>query len=257
MRIVAHLSDLHFGRTDAAVVDGLIADLARHKPDLAIISGDLTQRARASQFTEARAFLARLPCPAVIVPGNHDLAPIYRPLSRLLAPRARFRRHLAGHDVWPIWTDEEIVAIGLDSTRPFRWTSGKLRTRHLDHIQRVVTASNGAACRIAFLHHPHTHAFGHSFEALVRRDIDLILTGHVHHAHVGLITGPDNATSILIQATTACSTRLRADANGYGLIHIDMPHIDVALQGWSGEAFHPIGRFRFEKRPDGWAELTI
>jgi 3',5'-cyclic AMP phosphodiesterase CpdA len=258
MKLVAHLSDLHFGRTDAQVVDGLIADLERHHPDLAIISGDLTQRARPAQFAEARAFLDRLPCPAVLVPGNHDLAPLYRPLSRLFSPRARLQHHLPGHHAWPVWQDEEMVAIGLDSTRHLRWTSGKLRGRHLDHVAQVVAAAAPAACKIAFLHHPETHSpSGHPFEALAQREIDLILTGHAHHAHVDLVTGRDQSTSIVVQATTACSTRLRTDANGYALIRIDMPRIDVTLQGWSGAAFHPIGRQSFEKRGRTWKKSDL
>ena len=89
MRVLAHLSDLHFGRTDTRVVEALLADLQHHRPDLVVISGDITQRARTYQFAEARAFLDRLPCPAVIVPGNHDLVPLYRPLGRLFNPPSR------------------------------------------------------------------------------------------------------------------------------------------------------------------------
>ena len=63
MRTVAHISDLHFGRIDHRVVDALVEDLDEQKPSLTIISGDLTQRARRSQFREARAFLDRLTMP--------------------------------------------------------------------------------------------------------------------------------------------------------------------------------------------------
>ena len=83
MKTIAHLSDLHFGRTEDKVVAALLADLERHRPDLVIISGDLTQRARSHQFAEARAFLSHIPAPALVVPGNHDLYPLYRPLARI------------------------------------------------------------------------------------------------------------------------------------------------------------------------------
>src|SRR2546423_11302776 len=61
MRTIAHLSDLHFGRIDAAVVAPLVESVAAARPDLVAVSGDLTQRARSMQFREAREFLDSLP----------------------------------------------------------------------------------------------------------------------------------------------------------------------------------------------------
>jgi 3',5'-cyclic AMP phosphodiesterase CpdA len=54
MRTLVHLSDLHFGRTDPEVVAALAASVEEARPDLIAVSGDLTQRARARQFEEAR-----------------------------------------------------------------------------------------------------------------------------------------------------------------------------------------------------------
>lgn len=253
MPVLAHLSDLHFGRTDAMVVEALLADLARHRPDLVIISGDLTQRARAHQFAEARAFLDRLPAPALVVPGNHDLAPLYRPLNRLFRPRARFEHHLPGHADTPIWRDENLVVVGLDSTRHLRWKSGKLRSGHLERIDEAVAGAPKGACKVAFLHHPPATALsGHPFEALADRGIDLVLTGHVHRAHLELIVGHHTGTCVLVQASTACSTRLREDANGYGLIHVDMPELTVEVRGWSGERFHALRSQRYRKQDGHW-----
>ncbi|MGE5506041.1 MAG: metallophosphoesterase family protein [Actinomycetota bacterium] len=253
MRIIAHLSDLHFGRTDPAVVAALLADLERHRPDVVVVSGDLTQRARSHQFAEARAFLARLPAPAVIVPGNHDLAPMYRPVNRLFRPRAKFHHHLPGHDPWPVWQDEEVLAIGLDSTTRFRWQSGKLKPGHLDHVATTLAEAAPSVCRTVFLHHPLGHtADGHAFEPLARHGIDLVLTGHVHRAHVEVIHAPGPSSLVLVQASTACSTRLREDANGYCLIRVDMPRLDVTVQGWSGEAFHRVHTHGFEKKGGVW-----
>ncbi len=255
MTVVAHLSDLHFGRTDARVVDALAADLDRHRPDLVVVSGDLTQRARAHQFAEARAFLARLPAPVLVVPGNHDLAPLYRPLSRLFEPRGRFRRALADHPDWPVWYGDDLVAIGLDSTRHTRWISGKLRDSHLGHVDDVLAAAPEESCRLAFLHHPPATALsGHPFEALAERGIDLVLTGHVHRAHVEVIAADGGGSCILAQASTACSTRLREDANGYNLIRVAMPEIDITVQGWSGETFHPHRHVRFVKAQGLWRQ---
>ncbi len=73
MHTVAHLSDLHFGRTDPQVVSALTVALQNLNPDLVVISGDLTQRAKHSEFREARTFIAQLPGETLVVPGNHDV----------------------------------------------------------------------------------------------------------------------------------------------------------------------------------------
>lgn len=255
MKVLAHLSDLHFGRTDEHVVDELLADLERHRPDLIIVSGDLTQRARSAQFAEARAFLDRLPAPALVVPGNHDLAPLYRPFSRLFRPRARFLRHLPGHEDPPVRVDDELAVLGLDSTRALRWKEGRLRRRHLAHVSDVLAAVPDQVCRVVFMHHPMSaNVLGHPFEALADRGVDLVLTGHVHHAHVELIVGAAGSC-VLVQSSTATSTRLRGDANGYGLIRIDMPRMDITVQGWTGDRFHPVRHETFEKSGRHWKPL--
>lgn len=252
MKVLAHLSDLHFGRTDQKVVDALLADLEHHRPDLVIVSGDLTQRARSSQFAEAKDFLERLPAPAMVVPGNHDLAPLYRPFSRLFRPRARFHRHLTGHEGAPVWNDDELVVLGLDSTRALRWKEGRLRRRHLAHVSDSLADTPREACRVVFMHHPMSaNVLGHPFEALAERGVDLVLTGHVHHAHVELIAGATRSC-ILVQSSTATSTRLRGDANGYGLIHVDAQRMDVVVQGWTGEKFHPVRHETFDRITSGW-----
>ncbi|CAA7623597.1 Phosphohydrolase [Candidatus Terasakiella magnetica] len=253
MKTIAHLSDLHFGRTDAKVVTALLADLHRHKPDLVIISGDLTQRARSHQFAEARVFLSRLPAPVLVVPGNHDLSPLYRPLARLFQPRAKFHLNLPGHDPMPVWQDDHLVAVGLDSTRSLRWKSGALKSAHLEHLEQTLAHTPHGAARLVFLHHPPSTAkSGHPYEVLVDHGIDLVLTGHVHNAHVELISGIHGHSLVLVQASTACSTRLREDANGYCLIRLDAGHMEVGVQGWGGESFHPVRHHWFEKRAGIW-----
>ncbi|EME70799.1 phosphohydrolase [Paramagnetospirillum caucaseum] len=256
MRTVAHLSDLHFGRTDARVVTALLHDLQHQRPDLVIVSGDLTQRARSHQFAEARAFLSHCPAPALVVPGNHDLEPLYRPWKRMFRPRAKFHKHLPGHDSFPAWRDETLVAIGLDSTRSLRWKSGALKGAHLDHLEATLDGAPAEATRLVFLHHPpSTASGGHPYEALVEHGVDAVLTGHVHHARVELINGVHGHSLVLVQASTACSTRLREDANGYCLLRFDAGHMEVAIRGWSGEAFHTVRHHWFEKRAGTWRTI--
>ena len=59
MRTIVHLSDIHFGRIEPALVDQLSLAVARLAPDLLAVSGDLTQRAKRSEFTAARTLPGR------------------------------------------------------------------------------------------------------------------------------------------------------------------------------------------------------
>jgi len=257
MTLIAHLSDLHFGRNDPRVVGGLLTALERHRPDLVVVSGDLTQRARAAQFAQARDFLARLPAPVLVVPGNHDLHPLYRPLGRLIGPRDKFRRHLPGHEPLPVWRSPDLVAVGLDSTRPLRWKSGVLTDAHLDQLDRVLAAAPPDAGRMVFLHHPPASArAGHSFDILVERGIDLVLAGHAHRAAIGLIVAQGGGSLVLVQASTACSTRLRGESNGFGLIALAPGRMVVDIQGWTGEAFHSVRHQIFRKQGAAWRRVA-
>ena len=100
MRTIVHVSDLHFGRVDPALLEPLHDAVHELQPDLLVVSGDLTQRARRAQFAAARDFLAGLPQPRIVVPGNHDV-PLYDVARRFLAPLARFRRSIEA-DEFPV-----------------------------------------------------------------------------------------------------------------------------------------------------------
>jgi 3',5'-cyclic AMP phosphodiesterase CpdA len=99
LRVVVHLSDLHFGRTDSATLPALANAISAIKPDVVVVSGDLTQRARTREFEEARRFLDTLPQPQSVVPGNHDV-PLYNVVLRWLVPLDKFRRYIS-KDLWP------------------------------------------------------------------------------------------------------------------------------------------------------------
>lgn len=254
MITIAHLSDLHFGRTDPRVVHSLLQDIRAIGPDLVVVSGDLTQRARDHQFTEARNFLENLPAPSLVVPGNHDLEPLFKPLARLLSPRDRFHRHLPNHPASPVWEKSGILVMGLDSTRHLRWKSGKLRSSHLDRVDQAIAHHPHAHARVVFLHHPPSTArSGHPFASLAERGIDLVLAGHVHHARSELIPA-HGRSAVLVQASTACSTRLREDCNGYGVIRLSPHTIRVELRGWSGNEFHHLCHHAYERHGHHWHE---
>src|SRR5687768_13580306 len=96
MKVIAHLSDLHFGTEDPVVAVALLHELdgtSMPVPTLVAVSGDLTQRATDTQFHACREFLDMLPGPFLVVPGNHDV-PMFDVISRFFHPFRRYRRHI-------------------------------------------------------------------------------------------------------------------------------------------------------------------
>ncbi|HEY8230374.1 MAG TPA: metallophosphoesterase, partial [Rhodanobacteraceae bacterium] len=132
MRTLLHLSDLHFGRVDAGLLDPLCAFARELAPDLVVVSGDLTQRARTVQFEQARHFLDTLPLPQIVVPGNHDV-PLHDVVSRFARPLEKFRR-LVTQDVLPTWVDGEIGVIGIDTSRSLTFKGGRINQRQIDGL---------------------------------------------------------------------------------------------------------------------------
>ncbi len=109
MRIIAHLSDFHFGRVDPLLVQPLIDVVHQVKPDLVAVSGDLTQRARSHEFKQAREFLDALPRPQIVVPGNHDV-PLYNVFARFFEPLKKYRKYIT-EDLFPFYHDDEMAVL--------------------------------------------------------------------------------------------------------------------------------------------------
>ena len=133
MRPLVHLSDLHFGRVDSAIVQPLIDFIRASKPDLVAVSGDLTQRARTTQFLEARKFLDAIPFPKIVVPGNHDV-PLRNIFARLFRMLDRFRRCISD-DVEPFYADDEIAVAGLNTARALTGKNGRINRQQLEKLR--------------------------------------------------------------------------------------------------------------------------
>src|SRR6187399_2421816 len=111
MRTIVHVSDLHFGRVNSALLDPLLDAIQRATPDLLAVSGDLTQRARTEEFLAARKFLDAIPTPRIVVPGNHDV-PLYNVLSRFCRKLDHYREYITT-DLSPFFADDEIAVAGV------------------------------------------------------------------------------------------------------------------------------------------------
>ena len=143
MPVVVHLSDIHFGAHRPDLAESVLADVASVGPDLVVVSGDLTQRARRGQFEQAQAFIDRLPAPVLTVIGNHDLPLINLP-RRFLSGTRHYQRYIT-RDPAPIVTLPNLVAVGLDTMPTWRWKGGHVSSRQAAIVRQALgTAPQGA-----------------------------------------------------------------------------------------------------------------
>ena len=268
MRTLVHLSDLHFGRIDPQILPPLLAAVHAAAPDLVIVSGDFTQRAKVQEFKDAASFLAELPQPQLLVPGNHDV-PLYNVLRRWLTPLDRYRRYIT-HDLAPIHVDAEIAVLGINTARALTFKGGRINQVQLDAIAERLAMCGPDATRIIVTHHPFDTLpdtlLGHNsvgrahlaIPALLQSRVDMILSGHLHLSRVGGTAERypmHGRNALLIQAGTATSTRQRGEVNAFNILRIARPQVDVTSMVWDpdGMAFRQGSVELFRETAAGWA----
>lgn len=251
MRTVAHISDLHFGRHDLAAMEDLFTSLEKCRPDLLVISGDFTQRARHVEFAEARRFLDRIAVPKLVTPGNHDV-PLYNLFSRYLRPFRKYDRYIAPLDQpLSFFQDEQLAGLALNTARRFTRKNGRLSQAQIAGIAGIFDTVPRDVTKIIVTHHPlaipdsedSLELAGRALAALEAiRDagVHLLLSGHHHQALSGPVSQVRSAKSILIvHAGTAISTRTRGiGGNSYNVIRIDHRQVSVRVMQWmTGHGF--------------------
>jgi 3',5'-cyclic AMP phosphodiesterase CpdA len=255
MRVIVQISDLHFGRHDPDVVRALASDLNQRMPDLVVVSGDLTQRARSEEFHEACSFLNDIVPPKLVVPGNHDI-PLYGLHRRLFTPFAKFDQAMTPVALpGACFRDDQIAVIGINTARRFPGKNGRVSHEQMAEIRRVFCGMPSGIFKILVSHHPlgssgpigDIKLAGRSRLAL-RAVSDsggrLLLSGHYHSAASGGVpvqAAAGNAV-LVVHAGTATSNRLRGDeGNTYNLIRIDGHELSLTVMGYSRPSgFHEI-----------------
>jgi 3',5'-cyclic AMP phosphodiesterase CpdA len=250
---IAHISDLHFGRHDETVAERMLADLSEVRPDLVVVTGDLTQRARHRQFAAARAFLAKLPAPVVVVPGNHDI-PLYDIAQRFLGRLARYRRYICA-ELQPFFADDEIALLGLNTARSATFADGRISRKQAVAMKAVFAKVPAGRMRILAIHHPLAAPATAGDVTLVGRaamarksvtgaGVRLVLSGHHHRALSGDLSASDlvaEGSILLVHAGTAISTRLRGEPNSYNLLRIEPNTVTCTVRTFTGNNFAAAG----------------
>ncbi len=218
MSVVLHLSDPHFGTEQAPVLEALVGLARQQQPDLVVMSGDITQRARSAQFDAARRLIDQIAAPSVVIPGNHDI-PLFNLGARLFRPYAGF--HAAfGDALEPVHRSGQLLVIGVNTTRWYRHKNGEVSFDQIERVSATLARASPAQLRIVVVHQPaavlrekdaHDLLRGHD-QALRRwaeAGADLVLGGHIHLPYV--VAVPDVTRALwVVQAGTAVSSRVRA-----------------------------------------------
>lgn len=230
---IAHLSDPHFGTILPGVREGLHATLQELQPHLILLTGDITQRARAWQFREAQIFVDSLsPIPLICVPGNHDI-PLFNLFGRFFTPYRGFQKYFK-YLLEKDYTQGDVMVTGLNSTSRWRHIQGKL---NLERIQQHLGNKNKLTkVHIVAFHHPMDCAKSQDEKNLLKNNsnvmslleenkIDLVVGGHIHDPYVTLsnLRYPQiNRKMVICVAGTCLSSRTRKGApNSFNLIDVD------------------------------------
>ena len=269
MRTIAHLSDPHFGRLERPTVQALIATVTEARPDIVVVSGDLTQRAKEREFQEARQFLDALPSPQIVVPGNHDV-PFYNVLARALLPLRNYQRYIS-KDLEPFYSDDEIAIVGINTARSLTFKNGRINSQQVARSCARLEACGENRTRVIVSHHPFDLPETHELHGLVGRArmamagfarcrVDLILSGHLHISHTSE-SAPrykiPGHSALVIHAGTATSTRGRGELNSFNLIKVDRSSVAIQCLSWNRErsSFFISATGQFQRTPTGWSRI--
>ncbi|MCU0925045.1 MAG: metallophosphoesterase [Hydrogenophaga sp.] len=217
MSVLLQISDTHFGTEQPQVLEALVALAVQQRPDLVVLSGDITQRARPAQFRAARAFVDRLAAPVLPIPGNHDV-PLFDLWSRLIRPYSRYTKAF-GTELEPVHDSANWLVIGVNTTRPWRHKDGELSAAQIDRVARRLSAASPDQLRVVVVHQPlavteardrpnllHGHTEAQRMWAAA--GADLLMGGHIHLPYTLALHGWARRLWV-VQAGTAVSSRTR------------------------------------------------
>jgi 3',5'-cyclic AMP phosphodiesterase CpdA len=246
--LIAHLSDLHCPGDNPEQEDALVTSVSAAKPDLIIVSGDLTHAGRRKEFAAARDLLARFPAPQLVVPGNHDV-PLLNAVERLQSPFGRFRAAFPpDHQVLEF---PGLAVVGLNTATSMQasldWSLGWAMEHRIARAVSALKRSEPSAFRIVTCHHPllmeshdtqrsRTRNGPHAFHELAKAGMDMLLHGHLHRQKSRMVTCEGRNVTI-VGAGTALGDRERGEPSGYNLIAVSGHAAEVMPLRWDGRCF--------------------
>jgi 3',5'-cyclic AMP phosphodiesterase CpdA len=266
VRSILHVSDVHFGpHFLPKVAAGVLELAASRRPDLLIVSGDLTQRAKIRQFQEARAWIDQFNVPTLCVPGNHDV-PLWRIWERLFAPYGVYRRHFAA-ELEPTHEDDELFVASVNSA--FNWTfkDGRVTTAAMRRLEALWARVPADKVKLMVMHHhlvppPRFETQRMSARApeflrlLAAHGVEMVFSGHLHQTFVATSEQyfPSGERPILLlHSGTTTSGRGRGSEKGRNTcnwVEIDTTELRCHHLDWRSDVdrFVEVSRSVFPRR---------
>lgn len=266
MTRILQISDTHFGTEQQPVLDALEAHVGEHGADLLILSGDITQRARRSQFAAAQRYVQRLEAAGIpntlAIPGNHDI-PLYNLLTRFTAPYRNYRQHF-GDELEPVYEDDSVLVMGLNTTDPRRHKDGLVDHRQVENVCERLHGCAPDKLRILVAHQPFgamelsdlsnlQHGAMAALSRWAQAGLDLVMGGHIHLPYVLPLSKqyPSLTREIwIVQAGTTLSSRIRGNSpNSFNRIHFsagDRGQVEVQRWDYLDGAFVEAARFELD-----------
>ena len=223
MTVLLQVSDPHFGTAQAPVVKALQQLALAQKPAVLVLSGDITQRAKAAEFAEAKAFCDSLSIPnTVSVPGNHDI-PLFNIFQRLFTPYKAYLRAFGPDGEGPVETPFFQV-IGVNTTRWWRHKNGQISSRQIEQVAEKLRSGAAGRLRVVVVHQPvyvlkaddeHDRLRGWepAVRAWAKAGADVVMGGHIHLPYArelsAVVPGLERRLWC-VQAGTAVSSRTRS-----------------------------------------------
>ncbi|MFM7204375.1 MAG: metallophosphoesterase family protein [Myxococcota bacterium] len=208
-----------------------IEQIVALKPELILLTGDLTALASPAEFEVARRALAPLleHFPVRMVPGNHDCytqaADREARIEQLFKPWLRSPQGLLADDAppWPsLYLQDQVAVLGLNPARFHLGSSGKLQNKELERLEQLLQRDDVARrFKILMLHYPLLGKDGVPSQnrwrkleggavlrsLLERHPVDLVLHGHDHLRYFNPLPVPGRAPIPLYNAGSAAFYR--------------------------------------------------
>ena len=244
MRIV-HFSDIHWGKSwqhNRESLEKGVEQIRGLGPDLAIITGDLTDYGLEPEHEGVKAFLDSIGIPYLAVPGNHDAKHAgYKVFERLF-------REDGGR--YFMKEDGEFAFIGLDSSEP-DIDEGHIGRPQLEWLEERLVETDKVP--IVFLHHhlipvPNVGRernvlldAGSVLRILDEHDVPLALTGHKHFPWLWKV----NDMVIANAGTISCERR--CCPTSFNIIELEGDLMTIERQLIIEGQREPLGTFEYKK----------